>query len=61
MKHFERIDGLQCNLEKTLVSPIGGNYDIDDKQCPELALSWENEWELWKMFQQDAWDQHEVG
>ena len=33
--HFERIFGLQCNLEKTLVNPIGGNYDITDRLCPE--------------------------
>ena len=33
---------LQCNLEKTAVIPISGNYDINDKLCLELALSWEN-------------------
>ena len=26
--------------------PIGGNYDINDKLCPELALSWENKFTL---------------
>ena len=46
LKHFLRISGLQGNLEKTAVIPIGGNYDINDKLCPELALSWENEFIL---------------
>ena len=46
MKHFARISGLQCNLEKTAVIPIGGNYDISDKLCPELALSLENKFTL---------------
>ena len=40
LKHFARISGLQCNLEKTSVIPIGGNSDITDRLCPELALSW---------------------
>ena len=34
-KHFARFSGLQCNLEKTAVIPIGGNYDINDKPCTE--------------------------
>ena len=42
LKLFARISGLQCNLEKTAVIPIGGNYDINDKLCPELTLSWED-------------------
>ena len=46
LKHFARINGLQCNLEKTAVIPIGGNYDIDDKLCPELALNLENKFTL---------------
>ena len=43
MKHFARISGLQCNLEKTSAILIGGNNDINDKLCPEIALSWENQ------------------
>ena len=42
LEHFARISGLQCNLDKISVIPIGGNFDIEDKLCPELALSWEN-------------------
>ena len=33
-------------MEKTAVIPIGGNYDINDKLCPELALSWEDKFTL---------------
>ena len=34
LKHFARISGLHCNLEKTAVIPIGGNYNTNDKLCP---------------------------
>ena len=40
------ISGLQCNLEKTSVIPIGGNFDTSDKLCPELGLKWESEFTL---------------
>ena len=33
-------------MEKTAVIPIGGNYDINNMLCPELALSWENKFTL---------------
>ena len=46
LKHFARISGLQCNLEKTAIIPIGGNYEVNDKLCPELALSWEDKFTL---------------
>ena len=46
LKHFARISGLQCNFVKTAIIPIGGNYDINDKLCPELALSWEDNFTL---------------
>ena len=26
--------------------PIHGNYDVNDKLCPELALSWENKFTM---------------
>ena len=42
LKHFARISGLQCNMEKTAVISISGNYDINHKLCPELALRWED-------------------
>ena len=38
LENFARI-GLQCNLDKTFVILIGGNFDIEDKLCPELALT----------------------
>ena len=46
LKHFARISGLQCNLEKTSVIPIGGNCNTTDRLCPELALSWESDFKL---------------
>ena len=33
-------------LGENCCDPIGGNYDINDKLCPELALSWENKFIL---------------
>ena len=33
-------------MEKTAVILIGGNYEINDKLCPQLALSWENNFTL---------------
>ena len=38
LKQFANISGLQCNLEKSSVIPIGGNFDTSDKLCPELNL-----------------------
>ena len=43
LKHFAEISGLQCNLEKTSVIPIEGNFDTSDSLCPELALNWESD------------------
>ena len=34
---------LQFSQEKTSVIPTGGNFYINDKLCPELSLSGENE------------------
>ena len=33
-------------MEKTAEIPIVGNYDINDKLCPELELSWEDKFTL---------------
>ena len=46
LKQFARISGLQCNLEKTSVIPIEGNFDTSDRLCPELALNWVSEFTL---------------
>jgi len=43
---FANISDLQCNLEKTSVIPIGGNFNTSDKLCPELNLKWESEFTL---------------
>ena len=46
LKQCVNISGLQCNLEKTSVIPIGGNFDTSDRLCPELGLNWESEFTL---------------
>ena len=45
LKDFSEISGLQCNLDKTSVIPIGQEMDITDDNilCPDLDLSWETE------------------
>ena len=45
LKDFSEISGLQCNLDKTSVIPIGQEMDITDENTlsPELELSWETE------------------
>ena len=45
LKDFSEISGLQCNLDKTSVIPIGQEMDITDDNilCPDLELSWESE------------------
>ena len=40
-------------MHKCAVIPIGGNYDINDKLCPELALTWEDKFTLLG-FQRDS-------
>ena len=39
---FATISGLQCNLDKTLVIPLGGNYDVTDVLCKDLDLKWQD-------------------
>ena len=49
LKDFSEISGLQCNLDKTSVIPIGQEMDITDDNilCPDLELSWETELLSW--------------
>ena len=37
---FHKISGLACNLDKTVVIPIGTNTNINDKLCPDLGMQW---------------------
>ena len=37
---FHSISGLACNIDKTVVIPIGTNTDINDKLCPDLGMTW---------------------
>ena len=46
IRNFHIISGLSCNLEKTVVIPIGQNTDITDKFCDELKLEWSNDFTL---------------
>ena len=42
IEDFAGISGLHCNLDKTLVIPLGGNFDVKDVLCPELGLTWKD-------------------
>ena len=48
LSEFASISGLQCNLEKTSVIPIGTEMDIteDNILCPDLNLKWETEFTI---------------
>ena len=46
IRMFHNISGLSCNLEKTVVIPIGQNTNTDDKLCTELNLEWSNKFTL---------------
>ena len=40
LEDFEKLSGLQCNIDKTKCVPIGGNYDLNNKICPDIKLEW---------------------
>ena len=40
LKDFAMLSGLECNIEKTKVVPVGDNFDISDQLCPEIKLEW---------------------
>ena len=46
IKDFHEISGLKCNVDKTVVIPIGANTDKKDVICPELGVSWDNNFRL---------------
>ena len=48
LQQFTLISGLQCNLDKTPVIPIGLHHDITEENtlCPELELKWETEFTI---------------
>ena len=43
---FHNISGLSCNLDKTVVIPIGQNTNKHDIICPELGMEWENKFTI---------------
>jgi hypothetical protein len=40
IKDFHTISGLECNLEKTHVIPVGTLDDPKDIICPDLGMTW---------------------
>ena len=42
IKHFHKISGLACNLDKTSVIPIGTNTNVKEKICIDLNMIWED-------------------
>ena len=42
IKAFHQISGLACNLDKTVVIPLGINHDKNDILCPELGMVWDD-------------------
>ena len=42
IKAFHQISGLACNLDKTIVVPIGKKNDKNDILCPELGMVWDD-------------------
>ena len=39
---FHSISGLACNLDKTVVIPIGSNTNTNDQLCPDLEMEWKD-------------------
>ena len=39
---FHNISGLACNLDKTVVIPIGQNTNKYDILCPDLGMTWDD-------------------
>ena len=46
IEHFATVSGLQCYIDKTVVVPLGKNFDINDKLCPDLVLNWDNKFTI---------------
>ena len=42
---FSRISGLNCNVDKTKVIPIG-SFDMINKICPDIDLEWQEDFTL---------------
>ena len=40
LKDFTTLSGLHCNIEKTNVIPIGGNFNPENALCNHLGLQW---------------------
>ena len=52
---FHKLSGLQCNIDKTMVIPIGEITDPTIKICEDINLEWASEFKIlgfWKNFTQ---------
>ena len=45
LRAFSKISGLHCNMSKTKIIPVG-NYDMQNKLCPDFKLDWESDFTL---------------
>ena len=43
---FAKISGLACNVEKTVVIPIAGNFDPTDTLCNDIKLTWDTQFTI---------------
>ena len=48
IQNFAKVSGLQANLDKTSVTPLGDNFSIaaEDQICKDLKLKWVTEFTL---------------
>ena len=42
IKHFHKLSGLACNIDKTCVIPIGENSNKNDPICTDLKMVWDD-------------------
>ena len=47
---FHKLSGLQCNIDKTMVIPIGGITDPTIKICEDINLEWASEFKILGFF-----------
>ena len=43
---FHKLSGLQCNIEKTMVIPVGEINDPQQKLCEDINLDWADEFRI---------------
>ena len=43
---IQKLSGLQCNIEKTMVIPVGEITDLSLKLCEDINLEWASEFKI---------------